>query len=53
MISADEELLAFFRAQIVANLHVVITMHPPDGGLGSKAAASPALFNRCTLVYCW
>ena len=53
VISADEELLAFFRAQIVANLHVVITMHPPDGGLGSKAAASPALFNRCTLVYCW
>ena len=53
MLAAEDELLAFFRAQVLANLHVVLTMHPPRGGVGAKATASPALFNRCTLVYCW
>ncbi|WFD07771.1 hypothetical protein MVES1_003142 [Malassezia vespertilionis] len=53
VVATDDELLAFFRAQIRANLHIVLTMTPPQGGIGSKAAASPALFNRCTLVYCW
>ena len=53
VISAEDELLAFFRAQIMANLHVVLTMTPPDDGLAATAAASPALFNRCTMIYCW
>ncbi|WFD02078.1 hypothetical protein MOBT1_000756 [Malassezia obtusa] len=53
VLAAEDELLAFFRAQILANLHVVLTMNPPHGGVGAKATASPALFNRCTLVYCW
>lgn len=53
VISAEDELLAFFRAQIVANLHIVLTMNPPEDGLAATAAASPALFNRCTMIYCW
>lgn len=53
VLHADDELLAFFRAQILANLHVVLTMTPPRGDLAARAAASPALLNRCTLVYCW
>lgn len=53
MLTAEDELLTFFRTQIMANLHVVLTMNPPHGGVGAKATASPALFNRCTLVYCW
>ncbi|KAF8513453.1 hypothetical protein JB92DRAFT_216988 [Gautieria morchelliformis] len=28
------------------NLHVVFTMNPPENGLASRAATSPALFNR-------
>jgi len=53
VVNGDDELLAYFRAQILANLHVVLTMAPPRGGIASRAAASPALLNRCTLVYCW
>ncbi|WFC97970.1 hypothetical protein MYAM1_000690 [Malassezia yamatoensis] len=53
VLAAEEELLQFFRNQILSNLHVVLTMNPPEGGVGQKATTSPALFNRCTLVYCW
>ena len=31
------------------NLHVVFTMNPSTDGLKSRAATSPALFNRCVL----
>jgi dynein heavy chain 1 len=31
------------------NLHVIFTMNPPEGGLASRAATSPALFNRCVI----
>lgn len=48
-LDSPEELYKWFTQQIVNNLHVVFTMNPPEDGLGSKAATSPALFNRCVL----
>ncbi|KAF2129349.1 dynein heavy chain [Dothidotthia symphoricarpi CBS 119687] len=48
-LDSQEELYKWFTQQIVKNLHVVFTMNPPEGGLSSKAATSPALFNRCVL----
>lgn len=48
-LDSPEELYKWFTQQIVNNLHVVFTMNPPEGGLSSKAANSPALFNRCVL----
>ena len=49
MLDSQEELYKWFTSQIVKNLHVVFTMNPPQEGLSSKAATSPALFNRCVL----
>ncbi|KAG6004495.1 Dynein heavy chain cytoplasmic [Claviceps maximensis] len=48
-LDSPEELYKWFTQQIVNNLHVVFTMNPPEDGLSSKAATSPALFNRCVL----
>lgn len=48
-LDSPEELYKWFTQQIVNNLHVVFTMNPPEEGLSSKAATSPALFNRCVL----
>ncbi|ERT02584.1 dynein heavy chain, cytoplasmic [Sporothrix schenckii ATCC 58251] len=48
-LDSQEELYKWFTSQIVKNLHVVFTMNPPEDGLSSKAATSPALFNRCVL----
>ncbi|RMZ84735.1 hypothetical protein DV737_g982, partial [Chaetothyriales sp. CBS 132003] len=49
MLDSQEELYKWFTQQIVRNLHIVFTMNPPTEGLSSKAATSPALFNRCVL----
>ncbi|KAI9713200.1 MAG: Dynein heavy chain, cytoplasmic [Bogoriella megaspora] len=49
LLDSQEELYKWFTQQIVKNLHVVFTMNPPKEGLSSKAATSPALFNRCVL----
>ncbi|KAI9017153.1 dynein heavy chain [Gaertneriomyces semiglobifer] len=49
MLDTPEELHKWFTTQVMANLHVVFTMNPPAGGLASRAATSPALFNRCVL----
>ncbi|KAH8912297.1 hypothetical protein BR93DRAFT_871202 [Coniochaeta sp. PMI_546] len=49
LLDSNEELYKWFTQQIVKNLHVVFTMNPPEDGLSSKAATSPALFNRCVL----
>ncbi|KAH3017968.1 hypothetical protein KXW60_006798 [Aspergillus fumigatus] len=49
LLDSQEELYKWFTQQIVKNLHVVFTMNPPEEGLSSKAATSPALFNRCVL----
>lgn len=49
LLDTPEELYRWFTQQIIKNLHVVFTMNPPESSLSSKAAASPALFNRCVL----
>ena len=49
LLDSPEELYKWFTQQIVKNLHIVFTMNPPEDGLSSKAATSPALFNRCVL----
>jgi dynein heavy chain 1 len=49
ILDSQEELYKWFTEQIIKNLHVVFTMNPPEEGLSSKAATSPALFNRCVL----
>ncbi|TQS39101.1 hypothetical protein Golomagni_00379 [Golovinomyces magnicellulatus] len=49
LLDSQDELYKWFTQQIVQNLHIVFTMNPPEDGLSSKAATSPALFNRCVL----
>ncbi|KAH7104763.1 dynein heavy chain [Auriculariales sp. MPI-PUGE-AT-0066] len=49
MLDSHEELYKWFTQQVQKNLHVVFTMNPPQNGLASRAATSPALFNRCVL----
>ncbi|TFK30694.1 dynein [Coprinopsis marcescibilis] len=49
MLDSPEELYKWFTQQVAKNLHVVFTMNPPENGLASRAATSPALFNRCVL----
>ncbi|KZT42722.1 dynein heavy chain [Sistotremastrum suecicum HHB10207 ss-3] len=49
MLDSQEELYRWFTQQVAKNLHVVFTMNPPQNGLASRAATSPALFNRCVL----
>ncbi len=49
LLDSQEELYKWFTQQIIKNLHIVFTMNPPENGLSSKAATSPALFNRCVL----
>lgn len=49
MLDSNEELYRWFTSQVAKNLHVVFTMNPPESGLASRAATSPALFNRCVL----
>lgn len=49
LLDSHDELYRWFTQQVARNLHVVFTMNPPDKGLASQAATSPALFNRCVL----
>ena len=49
LLDSQDELYKWFTQQIVKNLHIVFTMNPPEDGLSSRAATSPALFNRCVL----
>lgn len=49
MLDSPDELYRWFTQQVAKNLHVVFTMNPPENGLASRAATSPALFNRCVL----
>ncbi|KAL7421138.1 dynein heavy chain [Cryptotrichosporon argae] len=49
MLDSHDELYRWFTQQVARNLHVVFTMNPPANGLASRAATSPALFNRCVL----
>lgn len=49
LLDAPEDVNKWFTKQIAKHLHVVFTMHPPEGGLAKSAVLSPALFNRCVL----
>ena len=49
LIDQPDELYNWFTANVIRNFHVVFTMDLPTGDLADKAAASPALFNRCVL----
>jgi len=49
MLDSNEDLYKWFTGQVSRNLHVVFTMNPPEGGFASRAATSPALFNRCVM----
>lgn len=49
MLDSGEELYKWFTGKVMKNLHVIFTMNPPEEGLASRAATSPALFNRCVL----
>ncbi|KAI8619674.1 dynein heavy chain [Chytriomyces sp. MP71] len=49
MLDSADDLYKWFTHQVMKNLHIVFTMNPPEGGLSSRAATSPALFNRCVL----
>jgi dynein heavy chain 1 len=49
MLDSSEELYNWFTNEVMRNLHVVFTMNPSTDGLRSRAATSPALFNRCVL----
>ncbi|UZJ53926.1 hypothetical protein CBS101457_003246 [Exobasidium rhododendri] len=52
-LDSNEELLNWFSTEISKNLHVIFLMNPVGDGMGSRAAASPALFNRCVLLFCF
>lgn len=49
MLDSSDELYKWFTNEVMRNLHVVFTMNPSQDGLKSRAATSPALFNRCVL----
>ncbi|KAJ3124711.1 hypothetical protein HK098_000907 [Nowakowskiella sp. JEL0407] len=49
MLDSQDELYKWFTQQVMKNLHIVFTMNPPQNGLATRAATSPALFNRCVL----
>lgn len=49
MLDTPEELYRWFTQQVAKNLHVVFTMNPSQGDASSRAATSPALYNRCVL----
>jgi dynein heavy chain 1 len=49
MIDSPEELYKWFTQQVMKNLHIIFTMNPPENGFASRAATSPALFNRCVM----
>ena len=49
MLDSPDELYKWFTNECMRNLHVVFTMNPSQDGLKTRAATSPALFNRCVL----
>ena len=49
MLDSYKELYHWFMQQVAKNLHVMFTMNPPENGLASWVATSPALFNHCVL----
>ncbi|BFZ56714.1 dynein heavy chain [Savitreella phatthalungensis] len=53
-VQTPKEALDWFTEQIVHNLHVVLTISPPRD-LAKSVNRSPALFNRCVVLWtgCW
>ncbi|KAF0537729.1 dynein heavy chain 1, cytosolic [Gigaspora margarita] len=49
MLDSPEEVYKWFTQQVMKNLHIIFTMSPSAGGLISRVAAFPTLFNRCAL----
>ncbi|RIB15447.1 dynein heavy chain and region D6 of dynein motor-domain-containing protein [Gigaspora rosea] len=49
MLDFPEEIYKWFTQQVMKNLHIIFIMSPSEGGLVSRVAAFPTLFNRCAL----
>ncbi|KEG14468.1 putative dynein heavy chain, cytosolic [Trypanosoma grayi] len=47
--TSEQDLYRWFLSNVKRNLHVVFTIDPSSGEFASRAVASPALFNRCTI----
>ncbi|CCW61964.1 unnamed protein product [Phytomonas sp. EM1] len=45
----EQDLYRWFLRNVKEQLHIVFTLNPSSNGLSSRAMASPALFNRCTI----
>ena len=48
-LDTEEEIYKYFTKLVQRNLHVVFTMNPATQDYTSRAATSPALFNRCVV----
>ncbi|KAG2383610.1 hypothetical protein C9374_004281 [Naegleria lovaniensis] len=48
-LDTTEELYQWFVTQVQKNLHIVFTINPENADFKSRAATSPALFNRCII----
>lgn len=47
--ATDHDLYQWFVQNVQEKLHVVFTINPSSAEFASRAVASPALFNRCTI----
>ena len=47
----ETELYKWFISQVSRYLHVVFTMNPHTSDFNNRNATSPALFNRCTIIW--
>lgn len=47
--ASDYDLYRWFLQNVRERLHVVFTINPTSAEFSSRAVASPALFNRCTI----
>lgn len=50
---SDDVVLAWVTKRVQQNLHIIFSMSPPSkqSGLQNTAASSPALFNRCVIIW--
>nr|CAG4709143.1 unnamed protein product [Naegleria fowleri] len=48
-LDTPEEIYQWFVTQVQKNLHIVFTINPANADFKSRAATSPALFNRCVI----
>ncbi|CCW66307.1 unnamed protein product [Phytomonas sp. Hart1] len=45
----EQDLYRWFLSNVKEQLHIVFTLNPSSNAFSSRAMASPALFNRCTI----